>query len=312
MTSVEQILSQIPALAKPQRSFIASLITALSLFVGRATMTNLHRYGAASPRTQRRWHTDRRSFDFAGFDRRLLEANALLDGPLAVAIDATFIPKSGKHTFGLANFCDSSQDRAHKGLELSLLALVGLGEQPRAWPLHASQTPAEMALPDKRTTHHINHLESERHLLPEGVNHVLADNRTKILAELAASYGAQMADELRPALWRRFEGVTRVSLRICNRYGFPRGVARRRAGCGRGGGDGRAGGWDACSISMTRGSMMDLDGQAQLGQNRLRLVFIGIDQDHCFRRAWMSMTSRPTTTRSKGGNGYVSAIASCC
>ncbi len=174
MTSIEQILSQMPGIAKPQRNFLVSLFGAYCLFQGRANMTNLHRYGAPSPRTQSRWH--RRRFDFADFNLRLLEDADLLGGPLAVAIDATFIPKSGKRTFGLANFWDSSQDRAHKGLELSLLALVSLQKQPRAWPLHARQTAAQQDFPDNRTGAYIKHLRSQRHLLPGQVRYVLADS----------------------------------------------------------------------------------------------------------------------------------------
>lgn len=197
MTSVEQILNQMPGVNKPQRKFMTALISAFSQFVGKANMTNLHRYGAYSPRTQRRWQM--RQFDFADFNRRLLDDNEMLSGPLAVAIDATFVPKSGKKTFGLANFWDSSQDRAHKGLELSLLALVSLGEQPKAWPLHASQTPAQMAFPDNRTFHYIKHLRSQRHRLPESVRYVLADSYYANLGFMCAvlDLGLHLVSKLR-------------------------------------------------------------------------------------------------------------------
>ena len=82
---------------------------------------------------------------------------------------------------------------------MSLLALVSLADQPRAWPLHASQTPAQMALPDKRTSHYIKHLESKRHLLPEHVNHVLADSLYANFAFITAvlDMGLHLVSKLR-------------------------------------------------------------------------------------------------------------------
>lgn len=173
MTFVSDILSEMPTLAKPQIKFLISLLTAFGVFAGRANMTNLHRYGAPSPSAQYRWH--KRSFDWHNFNRRMLDDQQITTGPVAAAIDASFLPKSGKTTYGLAKFWDSCQDRAHKGMEISLLALVEL-EKPHAWALHARQTPAELAFPKNRTSHYIDHLRSQRHLLPEHVKHLLADS----------------------------------------------------------------------------------------------------------------------------------------
>lgn len=176
MTSIDQILNQIPGVAKPFGKFLVSLLSAYSLFQGKANRTNLHRYGGPSPSTQYRWQGRNHPISFADLNLRILQDAGVLEAPVAIALDATFIPKSGKHTHGIAKFWDSSQDRAHKGLELSVLSLVSLGQQPRAWALHARQTPAELAFPDNRTSHYIKHLRSQRHRFPDKVRHVLADS----------------------------------------------------------------------------------------------------------------------------------------
>ena len=172
MTFVESILKQMPGVAKPQRGFLMSLLTALTMFVGRANMTNLHRHGAPCARTQYRWH--RRSFDWTGFNRRLLDHHDRLKGPVALAIDTTFVPKSGDNTWGLAGFFDSTIKRNHKGLELSLLSLVEL-DKPRAWALDALQTPAEFRFPKNRERHFLEQLRQSRPNIPESVRHLLAD-----------------------------------------------------------------------------------------------------------------------------------------
>lgn len=176
MSLLATILEQMSSLRLPQRKFVMGLLTALSCFAGRANRTNLRRYGAASPRTQYRWaHRQDRSMDWTQLNLTLLQRTGRLEQITAAVIDASFLPKSGKHTYGLASFWDSCEDRAHRGLELSLLALVeGNGE--RAWALNALQTPAELGPVHNRTTHYLAHLRQQRHALPEGVRHILADS----------------------------------------------------------------------------------------------------------------------------------------
>jgi len=40
----------------------------------------------------------------------------------ALVIDASFVPKSGQHTYGLDRFWNGSHRRTEKGLEISALA----------------------------------------------------------------------------------------------------------------------------------------------------------------------------------------------
>ena len=67
-----------------------------------------------------------------------------MSNPLAVALDASFIGKSGNHTAGLDKFWNGTAQRAEKGLEVSLRALID-SEQKRTFALSAEQTPAGLA-----------------------------------------------------------------------------------------------------------------------------------------------------------------------
>ncbi len=175
MSFLSLILSKMSSLSTPHRTFLVGLLGAFCCFVGRATRTNLHRYGAPSPRTQHRWAGGKQAMDWTAFNLQLLqEVKPHTQELQAVAIDATFVPKSGKKTFGLGTFWDGCQSRARKGLEVSLLALVE-ADGERAWALNALQTPAELKDKLNRCTHYLSHLRQERPHLPASVRHVLAD-----------------------------------------------------------------------------------------------------------------------------------------
>ena len=52
-----------------------------------------------------------------------------------VAFDPTFIPKSGKQTYGLDYFWNGCHSRAEKGLEISSVAIVDIQQKYRIYPL---------------------------------------------------------------------------------------------------------------------------------------------------------------------------------
>lgn len=67
-------------------------------------------------------------------------------------MDASFCPKSGKHTYGLDWFYNGSASRTQKGLEISVIAVVDVAQQ-RAYTLSVQQTPATPPhLKPKRTS----------------------------------------------------------------------------------------------------------------------------------------------------------------
>ena len=138
MYLIEPILQQMSSVAKPQRKFMFILLTTLTYLPGRVNFRNLGRYSALNEKTFSRWF--RRSFDFVTFN--LLSLKDLTDkGEWVAAIDASFLPKSGRNSYGLDWFWNGSQGQAERGLEISLLALVDVTHNT-AYTLSAYQTPA--------------------------------------------------------------------------------------------------------------------------------------------------------------------------
>ncbi len=197
MTSVEQILSQMPALAKPQFKFLVAMFAAFFAFRGKANMTNLHRFGAPHPRTQARWHN--RPFDFADFNLKLVDEAHAFEHRLAAAIDASFIPKNGKHTFGLGKFYNGCHCRSERGLEISLLALVAL-DHNTAWAIDARQSPAKMPVGKTRIDWCLDQLRAQAPHFPPQVRHLLADGqyaKTKFVNGVCDELGWELVSKLR-------------------------------------------------------------------------------------------------------------------
>jgi hypothetical protein len=106
MHLIEPILQQMSSVAKPQRKFMFTLLTALTYLPGRVNFRNFGRYTPLSEKTFSRWF--RRPFNFVAFN--LLSLNALLDnGEWVAAIDASFAPKSGRSSYGPDWFWNGSR-----------------------------------------------------------------------------------------------------------------------------------------------------------------------------------------------------------
>lgn len=122
---------------KPQKIFIALLLSALVMFQGKATFRNLSRYSSMSEKRFSRWFG--RSFDFFTFNGLMLSDLFSKPNELIAALDASFMTKSGQRTDGLGMFWRGCTGRAEKGLELSLLSVVDL-KSNTAFALDAQQT----------------------------------------------------------------------------------------------------------------------------------------------------------------------------
>jgi len=158
MTYVSEILAQMTDVFKPQQKAILALLSALMCFSGRATMRNLSRYGAGSPKRLRRWASQ--EFGYLNFNLRLLDKHQVIindpqpmvDKPKrlnqAILIDATFLRKSGGNTEGLGWFHNGSSRSTQKlepGLEMTLIAAVNMDEHS-AYALSAHQSLDQSAL----------------------------------------------------------------------------------------------------------------------------------------------------------------------
>ena len=147
MTIVNDILKQMPAVGRPQRKFLVVLFSTILALRGRVNVRNLGRYCDYSERTIARQF--RRPFDWPAFHQRVITTALDPQAEVISAQDASFIPKSGKQTFGLGHFFNGCAGRAERGLEISTLAVVDV--TPRgAFTLAVAQTPPTCATATKQ------------------------------------------------------------------------------------------------------------------------------------------------------------------
>lgn len=136
-TAVKTALDSMSTVKKPQKIFIALLLTALVVVQGKANFRNMSRYSCMSEKRFSRWY--RRLFDFVMFNCLLLRDVLTPSRELIAALDASFMTKSGKMTEGLGMFWRGCTSRSEKGLELSLLCVIDM-KSNTAYALDARQT----------------------------------------------------------------------------------------------------------------------------------------------------------------------------
>jgi len=174
---INQILDGLHFINKPQRLFFQSLFQTMLICQSAINFLALARHSTLNEKTFRR--NFRKPFCFAALNRRISEECRILS-PVAVACDASFIKKSGNHTFGLDKFWNGSHSRAEKGLELSIISLV---DQPKnaSLALSAAQTPPNLASSETeksrptRIDFYLRHFVETVPHFPPAVQYLLAD-----------------------------------------------------------------------------------------------------------------------------------------
>lgn len=91
------------------------------------------------------------------------------------AIDASFIPKSGQATYGLAYFHNGKASRSERGLEISMIAIVDV-ESSIGYTLSVQQTPViEAGSEQTRVDAYLDHLRYTVSAFPTAVRHLVGD-----------------------------------------------------------------------------------------------------------------------------------------
>lgn len=193
MTSVTDILQQMPAVRQPQRKFLIVLFATILALRGRVTGRNLSRSCAYSERTIARQF--RVSFAWPEFHHRVITTVLEPCSDLISVQDASFIPKSGKQTFGLGHFFNGCANRAERGLEISTLAVVDVARRC-AFTLAVAQTPPGKAIARKdkreeetRMDFYKQQLHDHCHRLPSGIRYHCVDGyfaKQKYMDEVVA------------------------------------------------------------------------------------------------------------------------------
>jgi hypothetical protein len=105
---------------------------------GHVTFRNLSRYSHYDEKTFSRWYA--RDFDFVSLNLAAITEVIPSEHEQALVMDASFVPKSGKTTYGLDHFWNGSYSRVEKGLEISALAWLDVTGNC-AYCLSVEQTP---------------------------------------------------------------------------------------------------------------------------------------------------------------------------
>jgi len=148
MTIVTDILEQMPAVRQPQRKFLTELFATLLALRGHGTGRNLSRYCNYSERTIARQF--RATFAWADFQQRVLTTALAPRSELLSAQDASFLPKSGKQTFGLGHFFNGCAGRAERGVEIATVAVVEVTRRCAFTRAVAQTPPGEDKAPTRR------------------------------------------------------------------------------------------------------------------------------------------------------------------
>jgi hypothetical protein len=133
-------LEKMSGIAKPQKKFLVTLFLTILLMRGKVNFRNMSRYSDLNEKTYSRQF--RKAFDFADFNKQLVEETVPSHHEKIAVMDCSFITKSGKETYGLGFFYDSSHDQAAKGLEVSNMAVIDVTDNT-GYSLSAWQTPPQ-------------------------------------------------------------------------------------------------------------------------------------------------------------------------
>lgn len=149
MRLLQNALHSLEKTKKPQYKFVTHLLGLMLMLPGHATFRNMSRYSPYHERTFSRWYA--RDFDWVSLNQAAITEAVPPEHEQALVMDASFVPKSGKHTYGLARFWNGSHSRAEKGLEISTLAWLDITDNC-AYCLSVEQTPPSVETTDPEAT----------------------------------------------------------------------------------------------------------------------------------------------------------------
>jgi hypothetical protein len=149
MRLLQSVLRRLKQTKKPQDKFVTHLLGLLLMLPGHATFRHMSRYSPYHEKTFSRWYGN--PFDWVSLNQAAITEVVPAEHEQAMVIDASFVPKSGKPTYGLDRFWNGSHSRAEKGLELSTLAWLDVTDNC-AYVLSVEQTPPSAETSDPETT----------------------------------------------------------------------------------------------------------------------------------------------------------------
>jgi hypothetical protein len=146
---LQSVLSGLKQTKKPQRKFVTHLLGLMLMLPGHATFRNMSRYSPYHERTFARQYDT--NFDWVALNKGAITKVVPSEHDQALVMDASFVSKSGKQTYGLDRFWNGSHSRTEKGLEISPLAWLDITDHC-AYCLSVEQTPPSAASSDPEAT----------------------------------------------------------------------------------------------------------------------------------------------------------------
>ncbi len=149
MRLLQSVMAGMKQIKKPQQKFLMHFMGLLLMIPGHVTFRNLSRYSHYEEKSFSRWYA--RDFDFVSLNKAAITEVISSEHEQALVMDASFVPKSGKTTYGLDHFWNGSHSRVEKGLEISALAWLDVTGNC-AYSLSVEQTPPTSDATDPEAT----------------------------------------------------------------------------------------------------------------------------------------------------------------
>lgn len=149
MRLLQSVLIGLKQSKKPQHKFVTHLLGLMLMLPGHATFRNMSRYSPYHARTFARWYAT--DVDWVSLNKAAITEVVPPEHDQALVMDASFVPTSGKQTYGLDRLWNGSHSRTEKGLEISTLAWLDLTANC-AYCLSVEQTPPSPIPSEPETT----------------------------------------------------------------------------------------------------------------------------------------------------------------
>lgn len=125
------------------KNLIAQILLLHIVMPHKINFTQMERFGTHTEKTFREAHCEK--IDWLKFNLALMERVYSSDERLAIAIDPSYIPKSGKHTPWVGMFWSGCAQAAKHGLEILGVAAINI-DRHNSFALYAEQSPNAKAL----------------------------------------------------------------------------------------------------------------------------------------------------------------------
>lgn len=137
--SIKNLLNKMKSINKWQHDFIIETLGLFLSIKGRINFTQLGRYSNHGEQHFRNQFN--KSFDFLSFNKELVVEHG--SKHLTIALDPSYVSKSGKLTSGTGYFWSGVAGKAKWGLEISGIAAIDI-DNHTAFHLEAVQTPSNL------------------------------------------------------------------------------------------------------------------------------------------------------------------------